>query len=77
MCAYDLFDHSGWKKMLAGWVLAAVNSVDHLRHWVLEQLSLAFVPANLFCIVLYAANLRILAQSRGILNPAILSANHQ
>jgi hypothetical protein len=40
-----------------GWVLAAVNSVLLcMIGWRTAQLG--FIPANLFCIVLYAINLR-------------------
>jgi hypothetical protein len=40
-----------------GWVLAAVNSVIV---WVigLRTAQFGFIPANLFCIVLYGFNLR-------------------
>lgn len=44
------------KKCWAGWVIAAANSlVISWIGWRTEQLG--FVPANLFCLVLYGMNL--------------------
>jgi hypothetical protein len=40
-----------------GWVLAAINSVIICVIGIRTS-QLGFVPANLFCIVLYAVNLR-------------------
>jgi hypothetical protein len=40
-----------------GWVLAAANSLI-ICVIGLRTAQLAFIPANLFCIVLYAVNLR-------------------
>ena len=40
-----------------GWVLAAANSLV-ICLIGLRTAQLAFIPANLFCIVLYAVNLR-------------------
>ena len=40
-----------------GWALAAVNSVV-ICIIALKTSQFGFVPANLFCIVLYAVNLR-------------------
>jgi hypothetical protein len=43
--------------MLARWVLAAMNSVIICVIAIRTQQA-GFVPANIFCIVLYAINLR-------------------
>ena len=40
-----------------GWVLAAVNSVI-ICVIALKTQQIGFIPANLFCIVLYGVNLR-------------------
>jgi nicotinamide riboside transporter PnuC len=40
-----------------GWVLAAINSVI-ITIIGLKTAQMGFVPANLFCIVLYGVNLR-------------------
>ena len=40
-----------------GWVLAAVNSVI-ICIIALKTAQLGFIPANLFCLVLYGVNLR-------------------
>ncbi len=45
------------KRCWEGWVLAAVNSVVVCIIGV-KTSQFGFVPANLFCIVLYAVNLR-------------------
>jgi hypothetical protein len=45
------------KRCWEGWVLAAVNSVIVCIIGV-QTSQFGFVPANLFCIVLYAVNLR-------------------
>ena len=42
-----------WK----GWILAAVNSVI-ICVIAVRTAQLGFIPANLFCLVLYAINLR-------------------
>jgi len=49
-----------------GWVLAAANSLI-ICVIALRTAQLGFIPANLFCIVLYAANPPNLAQGRGLL----------
>jgi hypothetical protein len=46
-----------------GWVLAAVNSLI-ICVIELRTAQLGFIPANLFCIVLYAFNLRTGARPR-------------
>ena len=53
---YDVFDDSGWEKKLC-WVLAPANSLI-ICVIGLRTAQLGFIPANLFCIVLYAVNLR-------------------
>jgi hypothetical protein len=45
------------KRCWEGWALAAANSLI-ICVIGLRTAQLAFIPANLFCIVLYAANLR-------------------
>src|ERR1700678_1863165 len=45
------------RRCWTGWVLAAVNSLI-ICVIGLRTRQLGFIPANLFCIVLYAANLR-------------------
>lgn len=45
------------KRHWEGWVLAAVNSVL-LCIIGFKTAQLGFIPANVFCIVLYAVNLR-------------------
>jgi hypothetical protein len=45
------------KRYWEGWVLAAVNSAV-VCVIGLKTAQLGFIPANLFCIVLYAFNLR-------------------
>ncbi len=45
------------KRCWEGWVLAAANSVI-ICVIGLRTAQLGFIPANLFCIVLYAVNLR-------------------
>jgi hypothetical protein len=45
------------RRCWTGWVLAAVNSLL-ICVIGLRTGQLGFIPANLFCIVLYAANLR-------------------
>ena len=48
-----LVGRGSWK----GWVLAAINSVIICIIGV-RTAQLGFIPANLFCIVLYGINLR-------------------
>jgi len=57
LCAYGFFDDSSWGKCWKSWVLAAVNSLI-ICFIALRTAQLGFIPANLFCIVLYAINLR-------------------
>jgi hypothetical protein len=57
LCAYGFVDDSGWEKMLGGLGAGGGEQPDHLRHRV-RTAQLGFIPANLFCIVLYAVNLR-------------------
>jgi hypothetical protein len=46
------------RKMWHGWIVAAVNSV--VLCWIgIRTAQFGFVPANLFCIGLYANNLSI------------------
>jgi hypothetical protein len=45
------------KRCWEGWVLAAVNSAV-VCIIGLKTAQLGFIPANLFCIILYAFNLR-------------------
>jgi len=45
------------KRHWEGWVLAAINSVL-LCVIGFKTAQLGFIPANLFCIVLYAVNLK-------------------
>ena len=45
------------KRYWEGWVLAAVNSAV-VCVIGLKTAQLGFIPANLFCIILYAFNLR-------------------
>jgi len=45
------------KRHWEGWILAAINSVILCVIGVRTS-QVGFVPANLFCIVLYAVNLR-------------------
>ena len=45
------------KRCWEGWVLAGVNSVI-LCVIGFKTAQLGFIPANLFCLVLYAVNLR-------------------
>ena len=45
------------KRCWKGWVLAAANSVIICIIGI-KTAQLGFIPANLFCIVLYAVNLR-------------------
>jgi len=45
------------KRYWEGWILAAVNSVV-VCVIALKTAQLGFIPANLFCIILYAFNLR-------------------
>lgn len=45
------------KKHWEGWVIAALNSLI-VCVIGLKTSQLGFIPANLFCIVLYAVNLR-------------------
>jgi hypothetical protein len=45
------------KRCWEGWVLAAINSVI-ICVIGLRTSQLGFVPANLFCIILYGLNLR-------------------
>lgn len=45
------------KRHWEGWVLAAINSVL-LCIIGFKTAQLGFIPANLFCIVLYAVNLK-------------------
>jgi hypothetical protein len=45
------------RRFWAGWVLAAVNSLI-ICVIGLRTAQLGFIPANLFCIVLYMVNLR-------------------
>jgi hypothetical protein len=45
------------KKYWEGWVIASLNSVI-VCVIGLRTSQLGFIPANLFCIVLYAVNLR-------------------
>ncbi|HZQ69834.1 MAG TPA: hypothetical protein VFA68_15025 [Terriglobales bacterium] len=45
------------KRCWEGWVLAAVNSVI-ICVIGFKTAQLGFIPANLFCLVLYAVNLR-------------------
>lgn len=47
-----------------GWVLAAVNSVIICIIGIRTS-QLGFVPANLFCLVLYAVNLREWRRAEG------------
>jgi uncharacterized membrane protein len=46
------------RKCRMGWVLAAINSLI-ICVIGLRTGQLGFIPANLFCIVLYAVNLRM------------------
>jgi uncharacterized membrane protein len=57
LCTYNLLDHLVGRRHWEGWVLAAVNSVI-LCFIGMRTSQWGFIPANLFCIVLYAANLR-------------------
>lgn len=45
------------KRLWEGWVLAAVNSVI-ICIIAVRTAQTGFIPANLFCIVLYAMNMR-------------------
>ncbi len=45
------------KRCWEGWLLAAINSII-ICSIALKTAQLGFIPANLFCIVLYAYNLR-------------------
>jgi hypothetical protein len=45
------------RKLWAGWVVAAVNSVL-ICIIAMRTSQFGFIPANLFCIVLYAWNLK-------------------
>jgi hypothetical protein len=45
------------RKLAAGWIVAAVNSVV-ICVIGLRTSQLGFIPANLFCIALYGWNLR-------------------
>jgi nicotinamide riboside transporter PnuC len=45
------------KRYWEGWILAGVNSVV-VCVIALKTAQLGFIPANLFCIILYAFNLR-------------------
>lgn len=45
------------KRHWGGWILAAANSVI-ICSIAVRTSQLGFIPANLFCIVLYAYNLR-------------------
>ena len=47
-----------------GWALAAVNSVIHCVIGLRTE-QFGFIPANLFCIVLYGVNLRRWRKSEG------------
>ena len=47
----------GGRRVWEGWALAAVNSVIVCIIGV-KTSQFGFVPANLFCIVLYAVNVR-------------------
>ena len=53
ICSTILIGRRCW----AGWMLAAANSLI-ICMIGLRTAQLAFIPANLFCIVLYAVNLR-------------------
>ena len=53
ICSTILVGRRCWE----GWVLAAANSLI-ICVIGLRTAQLAFIPANLFCIVLYAVNLR-------------------
>ena len=53
ICSTVLVGRRRWE----GWVLAAANSLI-ICVIGLKTAQLAFIPANLFCIVLYAGNLR-------------------
>jgi hypothetical protein len=58
LCAYGFVDDSGWEKMLGGLGAGGGDEQpDHLRHRV-RTAQLSFIPANLFCMVLYAINRR-------------------
>lgn len=52
------------KRCWEGWVLAAVNSVVICVIGV-KTAQLGFVPANLFCLVLYGVNLRTWRRTEG------------
>lgn len=45
------------RKVWAGWVVAAINSI-FICVIGLRTAQFGFIPANLFCIALYAYNLR-------------------
>ena len=45
------------KRCWEGWILAAINSVI-ICVIGLRTSQLGFIPANMFCLVLYAVNLR-------------------
>jgi hypothetical protein len=53
ICSTILVGRRCWE----GWVLAAINSVI-ICLIGLRTSQLGFIPANLFCIALYAVNLR-------------------
>jgi hypothetical protein len=56
LCAYGVFDDSGWEKMLGRLGAGGGEQPDHLRHRF-KNGATGF-HSNLFCIVLYAVNLR-------------------
>jgi nicotinamide riboside transporter PnuC len=45
------------RRLWEGWILAAINSVI-ICIIGMKTAQLGFIPANLFCIVLYGVNLR-------------------
>jgi nicotinamide riboside transporter PnuC len=45
------------RRLWEGWILAAVNSII-ICVIALQTAQTGFIPANLFCIVLYGMNLR-------------------
>ncbi len=53
ICSTILVERRCWE----GWVLAAINSVI-ICLIGLRTSQLGFIPANIFCIALYAVNLR-------------------
>ena len=70
LCAYNSFNNSGRKETLGRLGSGGTEQRNYLFHRP-QNLAVGFIPANLFCLVLYAVNLKAWRKAETVIKNVI------